>query len=360
MPPKKKVKSKKSKSEKIEVSCSNSSDYTKGILESMAEVVGDEEAGHILGSNESNAKIRGVISTQCWTLDAAIGRGGAPKGRLSIISGMEGCGKTTIALHLAAETQRQGGVVVYLDKEYKLDPEYAASIGVDCKNLIISQPSYLEKAFKVFEAIIAKSKKIREEAGKRIPILVVLDSMNAAITKTQFEGDYEDKHYAPQAGVYSNSLPKLMPKIYEEDIAMVWISQIRQDIGVKFGNPDKISGGRAPKFYASVIMEVARRKSVKDNGEKVGNEVEVVCSKNQIHPPFKRASFEITYGVGINKNLSLIDQAIRDEVIIPSGSWYSWRGEKIGQGKKAVIETLIENDWLEHVEKEVREIHGWI
>lgn len=356
MPPKKKVKSKKTESKKTIVSC----DKAKSILESIAEAVGDEEAGHILGSDESNTKIRGVVSTQSWTLDAAIGRGGVPKGRLTIINGMEGCGKTTLALHIAAEAQRQGGVVVYLDKEYKLDPEYAASIGVDCKNLIISQPSYLEKVYEVFEAIIAKSKKIREEVGTRIPILVVLDSMNSAITKAEFEGSYGDRHYAPQAGVHSRSLPKLMPKIHAEDVAMVWISQIRQDIGVTFGSSDKISGGKAPKFYSSLILDVIRRKTIKDDGGLVGNEVEVVCSKNQIHPPFKRASFEITYGVGINKNMSLIDQAVRDEIITSSGSWYSWRGEKIGQGKKASIETLIENEWIEHIEKEIREKHGWI
>jgi recombination protein RecA len=355
MPPKKKVKSKKSEKDIVKYSeCDN---RTRGILESIASAVGDDESLFLLGSSESTAKIRGVTSTQCWTLDAAIGRGGIPKGRLTIIHGAEGCGKTTVALHSAAEVQRLGGVAVYMDTEYKLDPEYAAYIGVDCSRLIISQPPYLEKAYEIFESIIAKAKSIRENSKERIPIMIIMDSMNSTISKAEFEGDYEDKHYAPQAGVHSRSLPKLIPKLNKEDVSMLWISQVRQDINVKFGNPNKISGGKAPKFYSSLILDVQRKQAIKVGDIKIGNLVEVVCSKNQIHPPFKKAVFEISKG--INRNLSLIEQAVTDDVIIPSGSWYSWRGEKIGQGKTAAIETLIENGWLKDVENEIREVHGW-
>ena len=271
---KKKVTSKKKSSPKADEIPKKDNVYN--ILEGIKSVLGDEDGTQLLGSDGLAIKIKGVVSTQCATIDAAIGRGGIPTGRLTIINGAEGCGKTTLALHLAAEVQKMGGVAVYLDKEYKLDPDYAAKIGVDLEKLIISQPSYLERAFVAFDAIINRAVDIRKQSGERIPIMIILDSMNAAISKAQFEGEWDDSHYAPQARVYSNLLPKLMPKVSKEDVALVWISQIRQKIGLQFGNPDDICGGKAPKFYASLILDVKRAKTIAKDGEKVGNEITVI------------------------------------------------------------------------------------
>jgi recombination protein RecA len=330
-----------------------------GILDSIIGAIGSEDGTQILGSDSLGIKIKGVTSTQCATFDAAIGRGGVPRGRLTIIHGPEGCGKTTLALHLAAETQRQGGVAIYIDKEYKLDPDYAAKIGVDVGKLIITQPSYLEKVFRAIDAIIDKVVQLREDQGKKIPILIVLDSMNAAITKAEFEGEWEDHHYAPQARVYSSSLPKIMPKISKEDIALVWISQIRTNIGISYGNPTDISGGKAPKFYASLIMSLARKTAIAKDGEKIGNEVELICSKNQIAPPFKKAMCNIIYGVGIDKNAAMVDQAIRDGIIVKKGSWYTWRGESVGQGIDSVVIAFVDNEWMRPLTEEVVEKNGW-
>lgn len=328
-------------------------------MDGIIEIVGADDAAQLLSSDGLAIKIKGVISTQSAGLDAAIGRGGVPTGRLTIIWGPEGCGKTTLAGHLVAEVQRLGGVAVYIDKEYKLDPEYFASLGVDCDSLIISQPPYLEKAFKVFDAVIDKAAKLRENSKKRYPILIVLDSMNAAITKAEYEGDYEDKHYAPQAGVYSRLLPKLIPKVNKEDVALVWIAQTRTKIGVQYGDPNGIAGGNAPKFYSSLMMRVNKKKVIVEDGGKVGQGTEVVCTKNQIAPPFKRANFDIVYGKGIAIDRSLFDQAVKDDIIHQSGSWYTWRGETLGHGKGDSILELKNNGWMEELYNDVAEKNKW-
>ena len=319
-------------------------DFAQGVLDGILEAVG-EGGAQLLGSDGLAIKIKGVISTQCPTIDAAIGRGGIPRSRLTILHGAEGSGKTTLALHIVAEAQRLGGAAVYLDKEYKLDPDYAASIGVDCDRLVIAQPAYLERAFQTFEGVIDRAAKLRE-GGERAPIIIVLDSMNAAITKAQFEGEWEDKHYAPQARVFSELLPKLMPKVSKEDVALLWISQVRKKMNVMFGDDNEVAGGNAPKFYASLIMEVGRRKANVQDGQKIGNQIEVHCKKNQIAPPFKKASCEIIYGKGIDKEASLIEQAVLDGIVKKGGAWYAWGDDRLGQGLAASADNLRNNEAL--------------
>lgn len=334
------------------------SNYAQGVLEGILEAVG-EGGAQLLGSDGLAIKIKGVISTQCPTIDAAIGRGGIPRSRLTIIHGAEGSGKTTLALHIVAETQRLGGVAVYLDKEYKLDPEYAANIGVDTSSLVIAQPPYLERAFQTFEGVIDRAAKLRE-GGKRVPILIVLDSMNAAITKAQYEGEWEDKHMAPQARVYSELLPKLMPKISKEDVALLWISQVRKKMNVMFGDDNEIAGGNAPKFYASLIMDVGRRASNVKDGQKIGNKIEVYCKKNQIAPPFRKAQCEIIYGKGIDKEAALIEQATADGIVTRSGSWYAWGDDRLGQGLASAADNLRSNEALaQKLLKEVEQANKW-
>lgn len=252
-------------------------------------------------------------------------------------------GKTTLALHIVAECQKQNGIVVYIDKEYKLDPEYATGIGVDTARLIITQPPYLEKVFEICEDIIKVGNEYRKKTGRRVPILIVLDSMNSAISKAQYEGDFEAKHVAPQSRVFSNCLPKLIPQVSQSDVCLLFISQIRKKIGIMFGDDEEIAGGNAPKFYASSIVKVTRIGSVKEtknfkskeekkNADIVASKIKVQVVKNQVAPPFRKAFCEIRYGEGIDRELSLVDLAMQDGIFEKTGNSYSCRGKVIGQG----------------------------
>lgn len=306
-----------------------------------------EGTTQLLGSDGLAIKIRGVLSTQCPTVDGAIGRGGVPLGRLTIINGPESSGKTTLALHLVAECQRQGGKAIYIDSEHKLDPEYAKAIGVNTEELIISQPPYLEKCFAVMECATKLMKKHRETTGERLPLLIMLDSMNASISKAEFDGDWEDQQMAAQARVFSRSLPKLIPIISQEDVALVFISQIREKIGVMWGNKEELSGGRGPKFYASLILNVRRKSANKDStGNRHGDVTEVYVSKNQIAPPFKTASFDIVYGKGIDFAGSLLDRVVALKLVSKKGNWFVYKGMKLGQGEKQAATALRKNDKL--------------
>ncbi len=242
------------------------------------------------------------------------------------------CGKTTIALHLVAEVQRMGGVALYLDKEYKLDMDYAEKIGVDRSRLFLRQPDTLEEAFKFKAAVIRHAAALRDRLKRRVPIVIVLDSMNAAITKAQFEGDWDSDFYAPQARVYSKNLPRLMPVVYKEDVALIWISQVRKKMNVTFGNDEEIAGGNAPKFYASLIISIRRIGGVKKDDEAFGNVTLVKVTKNQVAPPFKKCQFIIKYGDGIDNERSILELGLKRSVVEKAGAWYSFEGERLAQG----------------------------
>lgn len=313
-----------------------------GLVDAIVKEAGTGTA-MLLSGGGMEIEIRGVISTRIPALDRAIGRGGVPLGRLTIIHGPESSGKTTLALHIVAECQAMGGIVIYIDKEYKLDPAYAKALDVDLDRLVISQPPYLEKVFAITEKAVIMAQEYRARTKVRVPILIVLDSMNAAITKSQFEGDWDDSEsYGPMARVFSQKLPKLIPIVSREDVALVFISQIREKIGITFGNKDKIAGGKAPKFYSSLIMDIGNMGRIKGKGEDgedskeiTGQKSRVIVRKNQIAPPFKEAEFDILYGEGADRIGSVLDIAVADGVVEKSGSWYSFEGKRLGQGRPA-------------------------
>ena len=331
IPAKKKIKA-------VEVDPANVVEATDDIIAAI-HASGDESAG-LLGSENNNLKIRGVISTQCPTLDLAIGRGGIPLGRLTILHGGEACGKTSSALHLVAEVQRLGGIALYMDKEYKLDPDYAEAIGVDTKKLIISQPNHLESAFDIQSKVIERAAKWRVKNKKRVPILIVLDSMNAAITKAQFEGDSEQKHMAAQARCYSEQLPRLIPQASKEDVALCWISQIRKKMNIQFGDGDEIAGGQAPRFYASLIINYKRVGTLKSGQDKIGSNVVAECKKNQISSPFKKAKFDIRWGEGIDAEGALLEIALEKGVIARRGNTFYFGEVKLGITAEKVSSAL--------------------
>jgi len=350
--PKKKAK----KSSPTQAKLSDADDLISGILGE----IGGEGGAQLLGSEGLAIKIRGVISTQVPAVDAAIGRGGIPLARLTIMHGAEGSGKTTLALHCVAECQRQNGIAIYADKEYKLDPDYASNIGVDTSRLIITQPPHLEKVFSTMHDVVKKAAQHREKTGVRVPILFVLDSMNAAITKAQLEGEWTDKHMAPQARVFSELLPKIIPEISKEDIALLFISQVRSKMNIKYGDPDDIAGGKAARFYASLILKVVRIGDTKSDGEKIANNVRVECVKNQISPPFKKADCKVVYGVGFDKEDSLIWLAEKHGIVQKNGSYFKHGGENIGQGMAASALKLREDkSWYEDILKETKEKVGF-
>jgi recombination protein RecA len=241
-------------------------------------------------------------------------------------------GKTTLALQAVAECQSMGGVCVYMDHEFKLDIDYAQALGVDMDRLILSQPGYLEQTFAVMEATIKKAGLLRERYGKRVPILVVLDSMNAAITKAQLEGEWDDMHMAPQARCYSSLLPKLIPMASKEDVALLFISQVRKKMNVTYGSDEEIAGGKAPPFYASLIIHVKRISTLKDGEVSVGNRTQAECKKNQISPPFRKALFVIAYGKGVDNERAIIELAAEKNVLDKKGGHYSFKAQPLGNG----------------------------
>ncbi len=276
---------------------------------------------------EASTKNIDVIPTGCLTLDMALGIGGVPKGRIIEIYGPESSGKTTVSLHIIAEAQKMGGTAAFIDAEHALDPVYAANLGVDLDNLYVSQPDNGEQALDIANYLVNSS----------AIDLIVVDSVAALTPKAEIEGDMGDSHMGLQARLMSQALRKLAGITNKSNTCVIFINQLREKIGVMFGNPETTPGGKALKFYASVRMDVRKVDQIKDGAEMTGNKTKIKVVKNKLAPPFKTAEFDIMYGKGISQAGCIFDLAVENEFINKSGTWFSINGEKIGQDRKSVV-----------------------
>ena len=301
-----------------------------------------------LGDSGANMNIE-TVPTGSLSLDIALGLGGVPKGRVIEIYGPESSGKTTVALHMVAEVQKRGGIAGFIDAEHALDPVYAKNIGVDIDNLYISQPDNGEQALEITETMV------RSGAVD----IVIVDSVAALVPKAEIDGDMGDSHVGLQARLMSQALRKLTAVISRTNCIVIFINQLREKVGVMFGNPETTTGGRALKFYSSVRLDVRRTESLKQSGEVIGNHVRVKVVKNKIAPPFKEAEFDIMFGKGISREGDVLDLAADANIVEKSGSWYAYKGAKIGQGRENAKQYLAQNPLIcEEIENQVRELHG--
>ena len=297
-----------------------------------------------LGDSSYNMVVE-AVPTGSLGLDIALGVGGVPKGRIVEIYGPESSGKTTVALHMVAEVQKRGGIAGFIDAEHALDPVYAKNIGVDIDNLYISQPDNGEQALEITETMV------RSGAVD----IVIVDSVAALVPKAEIEGDMGDSHVGLHARLMSQALRKLTAAISRSNCVVIFINQLREKVGVMFGNPETTTGGRALKFYASVRLDVRRTETLKQGGEMVGNHVKVKVVKNKVAPPFKQAEFDIMFGTGISREGEILDLASECNVVNKSGAWYSYNGERIGQGRENVKIFLKDHPEIcEEIEKQVR------
>ena len=286
-----------------------------------------------------------TIPTGSLSLDLALGLGGVPKGRIVEIYGPESSGKTTVALHMIAEVQKRGGIAGFIDAEHALDPVYAKNIGVDIDELYISQPDSGDQALEITETMV------RSGAMD----IIVVDSVAALVPKQEIEGDMGDSHVGLQARLMSQALRKLTPVISKSNCVVIFINQLREKVGVMFGNPETTTGGRALKFYASVRMDVRRIETLKQSGEMVGNRTRVKIVKNKIAPPFKEAEFDIMFGKGISKEGDILDLAVKCDLVSKSGAWFAYNGDKIGQGRENAKTYLSEHPEIkEELEQKIR------
>lgn len=303
--------------------------------------------GSIMKLGESNVNLNvESIPTGSLSLDIALGLGGVPRGRVVEIYGPESSGKTTVALHMVAEVQKQGGIAGFIDAEHALDPVYAKKIGVDIDNLYISQPDTGEQALEIAETMVRST---------AIDIVIV-DSVAALVPKAEIEGDMGDSHVGLQARLMSQALRKLTGVIGKTSCSVVFINQLREKVGVMFGNPETTTGGRALKYYSSVRLEVRRGEQIKKDGEPIGNRTKIKVVKNKVAPPFRTAEVDIIYGEGISREGEILDLAAEEGIVVKSGAWYAYEGNKIGQGRENAKTYLIEHpDILAEVEQKVRD-----
>ncbi len=297
-----------------------------------------------LGESGANMQVE-TVPTGSLSLDIALGVGGVPKGRIIEIYGPESSGKTTVALHMVAEVQKRGGIAGFIDAEHALDPVYAKNIGVDIDNLYISQPDNGEQALEITETMV------RSGAVD----IVIVDSVAALVPKAEIDGDMGDSHVGLQARLMSQALRKLTAVISKSNCVVIFINQLREKVGVMFGNPETTTGGRALKFYSSIRLDVRRVETLKQGGEMVGNHTRIKVVKNKVAPPFKQAEFDIMFGTGISKEGDILDLAADCGIVNKSGAWYAYNGDKIGQGRENAKIFLKEHtDICNEIEKQVR------
>ena len=324
-------------------------DKLKGLDAAIAQIEKQYGKGSVmkLGDNSANMNVE-TVPTGSLSLDIALGLGGLPKGRIIEVYGPESSGKTTVALHCVAEVQKRGGIAGFIDAEHALDPVYARNIGVDIDNLYISQPDCGEQALEITETMV------RSGAVD----IVVVDSVAALVPKAEIDGDMGDSHVGLQARLMSQALRKLTAVISKSNCIVIFINQLREKVGVMFGNPETTTGGRALKFYSSVRLDVRRTESLKQAGEIVGNHVRVKVVKNKIAPPFREAEFDIMFGQGISREGDVLDLAVNAGIVNKSGAWYAYEGDKIGQGRENAKTYIHENPaFFDMLEAKVRDFY---
>ena len=321
-------------------------DKKRALDAAIAKLEKDFGKGTVMRLGDPSAQVAvETIPTGSLSLYLALGLGGVPKGRIVEIYGPESSGKTTVALHMIAEVQKRGGIAGFIDAEHALDPVYAKNIGVDIDELYISQPDSGDQALEITETMV------RSGAMD----IIVVDSVAALVPKQEIEGDMGDSHVGLQARLMSQALRKLTPVISKSNCVVIFINQLREKVGVMFGNPETTTGGRALKFYSSVRMDVRRIETLKQSGEMVGNRTRVKIVKNKIAPPFKEAEFDIMFGKGISKEGDILDLAVKCDLVSKSGAWFAYNGDKIGQGRENAKTYLSEHpEIMEELEQNIR------
>ena len=315
-------------------------DKKKALDAAFAQIEKSFGKGSVMFLGDSGPKVPlagSVISTGAISLDLALGIGGIPRGRITEVFGPESSGKTTLTLHIIANAQREGGIAAFVDAEHALDPKYAEALGVDLKNLVISQPDTGEQALEIVETLV------RSGACD----VVVIDSVAALVPNAEIEGEMGDSHMGLQARLMSQALRKLTGIISKSRTSVIFINQIRMKIGVMFGNPETTTGGNALKFYSSVRLDIRRISQIKEGEEVVGNRTRVKVVKNKVAPPFREAEFDILFGHGISREGDLLDLAVNNNIVEKTGSWYAYKNEKIGQGREQSRKFLVENPQIQ-------------
>lgn len=320
----------------------------KALESALAQLEKQYGKGTVMKLGDKNAALNvETIPTGSLSLDIALGAGGVPRGRVVEIYGPESSGKTTVALHIVAEVQKSGGIAGFVDAEHALDPVYASNIGVDIDNLYVSQPDNGEQALEITETMV------RSGAMD----VIIVDSVAALVPRAEIDGEMGDSHVGLQARLMSQALRKLTPVVSKSGCIVIFINQLREKVGVMFGNPETTTGGRALKFYASVRLDVRRIETLKQSGECIGNRTRIKVVKNKVAPPFQEAEFDIMFGKGISKEGDILDLAVKKNIVDKSGAWFSYKGDKIGQGRENAKNYLAANPAVcSEIETSIREL----